>query len=416
MAVPEEGELPARRAALDHALPAVQARAEAVGGVDPRAGADFGMRRVLELDHIRVAEEGVAERAEQHQAIDALVEPRFQRLVDRAGAEATILVPGRQLELRGEVEAEARARLVERRVSRGERGVADPGFGGLAALGAVVAADAGDHVPRPGDAQPGDGELQLPGVAVVSGHERDREDLRFRPGAVIALAVVDAGAGAQLAVGGERRRGEEKRRQNRKRPHQCGPRPERSGRSGRSGFSGRSPRSRRSARACCSALSACSLRSAFSERIRSPTLKPRSCAITPQPLWSARSCRILVSSALICAGVGLVTPCFFRSASASASAILMLPLPILPVDGMNVVVVLPSVSVTSLPSRSPSTSDFEFASEPAKSEYSFTSWSRFSARAASARPSMARSRMVLVMAPPSKRKMLEDSCCMPTAS
>src|SRR5262245_32668682 len=90
-------------------------------------------------------------------------------------------------------------------------------------------------------------------------------------------------------------------------------------------------------------------------------------------------------------------PCFFRSASAIASAIFTLPLPILPVGGVNLAVVLPSVSVTSLPLRRPSTSDFEFASEPAKSEFSFTSWSRFSDQATSGASSSAINNMVLFM-------------------
>src|SRR6266446_3295097 len=70
-------------------------------------------------------------------------------------------------------------------------------------------------------------------------------------------------------------------------------------------------------------------------------------------------------------------PCSLRLASASASAIFTLPTPSLPVGGSMVVVVLPDgfveVSLMSVPSRSPVTSDLALACEPASVVYLSTS-------------------------------------------
>src|SRR5258708_249702 len=63
-------------------------------------------------------------------------------------------------------------------------------------------------------------------------------------------------------------------------------------------------------------------------------------------------------------------PCSLRLASARASAMFTLPQPILPVGG-SIVVVVPDglVSLISVPSRSPVTSDLEFDSDPASAVY-----------------------------------------------
>src|SRR5258708_6814351 len=70
-------------------------------------------------------------------------------------------------------------------------------------------------------------------------------------------------------------------------------------------------------------------------------------------------------------------PCCLRLAWASASAMFTLPQPILPVGGSMVVVVAPDglveVSLTSVPSRNPVTSDLEFDSDPASGVYLSTS-------------------------------------------
>ena len=131
--VPEHGQLALRRAAFDHALATVEARADAIGRADWGEGTDFRVRGVLQVDHVRVTEERVAEGAERGELVDGLVQLSLERLVRRAGAEAAVFVAGRQLELRGEVEAERRLRLIERAVGAGERRVADAGFGGFAA-------------------------------------------------------------------------------------------------------------------------------------------------------------------------------------------------------------------------------------------------------------------------------------------
>src|SRR5438093_11397811 len=77
---------------------------------------------------------------------------------------------------------------------------------------------------------------------------------------------------------------------------------------------------------------------------------------------------------LSCSGVGLMTPCSLNLASVSASAMFTFPFPIFCVGGVNVVVLLPSVSVNCLLSRSPLMSDLEFASEPADVLYLSMRW------------------------------------------
>src|SRR5260221_4940913 len=67
-------------------------------------------------------------------------------------------------------------------------------------------------------------------------------------------------------------------------------------------------------------------------------------------------------------------PCCLRLASARASAMFTLPQPIFLVGG-SIVVVVPDelASLTSVPSRSPVTSDLEFDSDPASGVYLSTS-------------------------------------------
>src|SRR5256884_3422074 len=76
-----------------------------------------------------------------------------------------------------------------------------------------------------------------------------------------------------------------------------------------------------------------------------------------------------VSELCSCCGVGLVIPCCLRLASARDKAILTLPNPIFPVGDVKLVLVVPEDSFTSVPSRSPVTSDFALSSEPASSAY-----------------------------------------------
>src|SRR6267378_1441538 len=76
-----------------------------------------------------------------------------------------------------------------------------------------------------------------------------------------------------------------------------------------------------------------------------------------------------VSELCSCCGVGLVIPCCLRLASARDRAILTLPNPIFPVGDVKLVLVVPEDSFTSVPSRSPVTSDFALSSEPASGAY-----------------------------------------------
>src|SRR2546425_3785270 len=76
-----------------------------------------------------------------------------------------------------------------------------------------------------------------------------------------------------------------------------------------------------------------------------------------------------VSELCSCCGVGLVIPCCLRLASARDKAILTLPNPIFPVGDVKLVLVVPEDSFTSVPSRSPVTSDFALSSEPASRAY-----------------------------------------------
>src|SRR5436309_1318460 len=76
-----------------------------------------------------------------------------------------------------------------------------------------------------------------------------------------------------------------------------------------------------------------------------------------------------VSELCSCCDVGLVIPCCLRLASARDKAILTLPNPIFPVGDVKLVLVVPEDSFTSVPSRSPVTSDFALSSEPASSAY-----------------------------------------------
>src|SRR5712691_3095130 len=76
-----------------------------------------------------------------------------------------------------------------------------------------------------------------------------------------------------------------------------------------------------------------------------------------------------VSELCSCCGVGLVIPCCLRLASARDKAILTLPYPIFPVGDVKLVLVVPEDSFTSVPSRSPVTSDFALSSEPASGMY-----------------------------------------------
>src|SRR5467141_2694025 len=80
-------------------------------------------------------------------------------------------------------------------------------------------------------------------------------------------------------------------------------------------------------------------------------------------------------------GVGLVIPCCLRLASASDKAILTLPNPIFPVEDLKLVLAVPEDSFTSVPSRSPVTSDFALSSDPACGAYF---WIRLSACARNA--------------------------------
>src|SRR5438445_2527168 len=88
-----------------------------------------------------------------------------------------------------------------------------------------------------------------------------------------------------------------------------------------------------------------------------------------------------VSELCSCCGVGLVIPCCLRLASARDKAILTLPNPIFPVGDVKLVLVAPEDSFTSVPSRSPVTSDLALSSEPASGAYF---WIRLSACAHSA--------------------------------
>src|SRR6266851_4303080 len=76
-----------------------------------------------------------------------------------------------------------------------------------------------------------------------------------------------------------------------------------------------------------------------------------------------------VSELCSCCGVGLAIPCSLRLASARDKAILTLPNPIFPVGDVKLVLVVPEDSFTSVPSRSPVTSDFALSSEPASAVY-----------------------------------------------
>src|SRR5439155_13124981 len=218
---------------------------------------------------------------------------------------------------------------------------------------------------------------------VVTRVERDGEDLRARRAAVRSGCVIESGAEAELALGGERRRRETQRDERNGGAHQ---RPWCSGFSGRSGLSGRSLRAMRSCR---------SWRSAFSARITSPSLRPMVCAIYPQPLPSARSvrtpgcCASPMRAACSCAGVGLVMPCCFSLASASESAMSTSPLPILWVGGSNLV---PPIA-KSEPSRRPLTSTLALASEPASVAYLSASCSPDSASASCTPASQPATRM-----------------------
>src|SRR5258708_22449442 len=76
-----------------------------------------------------------------------------------------------------------------------------------------------------------------------------------------------------------------------------------------------------------------------------------------------------VSELCNCCGVGLAIPCSLRFASARDKAILRFPHPILPVGDVKLVLVVAEDSFTSVPSRSPVTSDFALSSEPASAVY-----------------------------------------------
>src|SRR2546425_2256452 len=111
-----------------------------------------------------------------------------------------------------------------------------------------------------------------------------------------------------------------------------------------------------------------------------------------------------VSELCSCCGVGLVIPCCLRLASARDKAILTLPNPIFPVGDVKLVLVVPEDSFTSVPSRSPVTSDFALSSEPASGVYF---WIRLSACAHSASGDdssalAVNSRAVLNIGPPAR--------------
>src|SRR3989442_8748984 len=220
----------------------------------------------------------------------------------------------------------------------------------------VDAPHAGVHRAHAGDVQWGQRRLQGPRPVVVTCIERDGEDLRARRAAVRSGRVIESGAEAELALGGERRRRETQRAHHDEGAHQ---------RPWCSGFSGLSGRSLRAMRSCRS------WRSAFSARRTSPSLRPMVCAMYPQPLPSARSvrtpgcCASPMRAACSCAGVGLVMSCCFSLASASESAMFTSPLPILWVGGSNLV---PPIA-KSEPSRRPLTSTLALDSEPASVAY-----------------------------------------------
>src|SRR5690349_5718852 len=71
--VPEHRQFALRRAAFDDPLAPIEGGAHAVGRVETSACADFVEVAVLQVDHVRVTEEGIAERAEHGDAVDALV-------------------------------------------------------------------------------------------------------------------------------------------------------------------------------------------------------------------------------------------------------------------------------------------------------------------------------------------------------
>src|SRR5258708_1387681 len=287
---PEAGEFALRRGRRIARLAQVEGDADAVDVIDALQSTDAEVDHVVEMRDRRVAEQGVADGAEDRAAPDALEGVDLDRDIVAARAEPLLFVAGGELELSGEADAGAIAAAAGiEGVSRRCRRVAEPAHGAplrlcIAALrrrqvqqvvdqvAVVDAADAGDHRARTGDPQVRQRGTQRPSVTLVARRERERPDACGARAAVIAAGELDAAAEGELALSAERRPREAQREDCKEGAHQ---RPWRSGFSGRSWRSGRSARSWRASRSWRSA------------RIASPTLMPMLWAISPHPLPSA---------------------------------------------------------------------------------------------------------------------------------
>src|SRR5947208_7427423 len=220
---PEGGELALRRAARRSTLARVDAQPGAVALVELVAGSRGGVEHAVELDVGRAAELGVADAAEIGDAVVSLVYVHLHAVVVRAGAKALVAVGSAELHPARDIDAERRDAVIKGGVGRRSDDIPEPcggRFTGAVASALWIAAgdtpDAWNDRRSARDAQIGNGELEDPGAVVIARDDGNRRDLGIGRGAVLAAAVVEADAEAELpGVRGERalRKGEQAERE-----------------------------------------------------------------------------------------------------------------------------------------------------------------------------------------------------------
>src|SRR5207247_210749 len=176
------------------------------------AGSRGGVEHAAELDVGRAAELGVADAAEIGDAVVSLVYVDLHAVVVRAGAKALVAVGSAELHPTRDIDAERRGAVIEGGVGRRSDDIPEPcggRFTGAPASALWIAAadtpDAWNDRRSARDAQIGNGELEDPGAVVIARDYGNRQDGGGGSGAVLAGAVVEADAEAELpGVRGER--------------------------------------------------------------------------------------------------------------------------------------------------------------------------------------------------------------------
>src|SRR6267143_1329261 len=209
---PEGGELALRKAARRSTLARVNAQPGAVALVELVAGSRGGIEHAVELDERRAAELGVADTAEIGDAVVGFVCVHLRAVVVLPGAKALVAVRSAELHPARDIDAERRGAVIKGGIGRRSDDIPEPcggRFTGASAaapwIGAGDTPDAWNDRGSARDAQIGNGELEDPGAAVIARDDGNRQDLGGGRGAVLAAAVVEADAEAELpAVRGER--------------------------------------------------------------------------------------------------------------------------------------------------------------------------------------------------------------------